>query len=75
LAIIGLPPFSIFVSEFALIRAGFDEGRPWLMGFVLTMLAIAFVVLLKVLNQMLYGKPPEDVQKGEADGWQISLLS
>ena len=74
LAIIGLPPFGIFVSEFALIRAGFDAGRPWLMGFVLTMLAIAFVVLLKVLNKMLYGKLPEDVQIGEADGWHIYLL-
>jgi len=74
LAIIGLPPFGIFVSEFALIRAGFEVGRPWLMGFVLTMLAIAFVVLLKVLNKMLYGKPLEGVQKGEADGWHISLL-
>ena len=74
LAIIGLPPFGIFVSEFTLIRAGFEAGRPWLMAFVLAMLAIAFVVLLKVLNKMLYGKPPEDVLKGEADGWNISLL-
>ncbi len=68
LAIIGLPPFGIFVSEFVLIRAGFEVGRPWLMAFILIMLAIAFVVLLKVLNKMIYGKPLEDVQKGEAEG-------
>jgi hydrogenase-4 component F len=74
LAIIGLPPFGIFVSEFALIRAGFAAGQPWLMGIVLALLAIAFVVLLKVLNQMLYGHPADGIAVGEPDGWQIGFL-
>jgi len=74
LAIIGLPPFGIFVSEFALIRAGFDAGHPWLMGLVLALLAVAFVALLNVLNKMLYGKPSDGVAVGEIDGWQIGLL-
>lgn len=74
LAIIGLPPFGIFISEFALIRAGFEAGHPWMMAFVLTMLAVAFVILLKVLNQMLFGKPPEDMPIGEANRWGIGLL-
>ncbi|MBE3067036.1 MAG: hypothetical protein IMZ73_06355 [Chloroflexi bacterium] len=74
LAIIGLPPFGIFVSEFVLIRAGFDAGHPWLMGLVLALLAVAFVALLNVLNKMLYGKPSDGVAMGEIDGWQISLL-
>jgi len=74
LAIIGLPPFGIFVSEFALIRAGFDAGRPWLMGIVLALLAVAFVALLNILNRMLFGKPSDGVAVGEIDGWQIGLL-
>jgi len=74
LAIIGLPPFGIFVSEFALIRAGFDAGSPWLMGIVLALLAVAFVALLNILNRMLFGKPSDGVAMGEIDGWQISLL-
>ena len=74
LTIIGLPPFGIFVSEFALIRAGFEVNRPWLMGIVLALLAVAFVVLLNVLNKMLFGQPKEDVVIGEPDGWHISLL-
>jgi len=74
LAIIGLPPFGIFVSEFVLIRAGFDTGHPWLMGLVLALLAVAFVALLNVLNKMLYGKPSDGVAVGEIDGWQIGLL-
>ncbi len=74
LAIIGLPPFGIFISEFALIRAGFSAGQPWLMGSVLALLAVAFVVLLRVLNQMLYGQPSSEIRIGEKDGFQIGLL-
>jgi hydrogenase-4 component F len=74
LAIVGLPPFGIFISEFSLIRAGFAAGQPWLMGAVLVLLAIAFVVLLRMLHQMLYGSPADSIEKGETDGWQVSLL-
>jgi hydrogenase-4 component F len=74
LAIIGLPPFGIFTSEFALFKAGFAVGQPWLMGIVLALLAVAFVAMLKVLHKMLYGSPAESVSKGETDVWQISLL-
>jgi hydrogenase-4 component F len=74
LAIIGLPPFGIFISEFALIRAGFDAGRPWLMGVVLVLLAVAFVVLLRTLNKMLYGQAPDGIARGEAESRNVSLL-
>ena len=47
LAIIGLPPFGIFIAEFALFRAGFAAGRSWLMGAVLMLLAVAFVSLIR----------------------------
>lgn len=74
LAIIGLPPFGIFISEFALVRAAFEAGRPWLIGIVLALLAIAFVILLKMLNSMLYGLPPEHVTVGETNHWQLGFL-
>jgi hydrogenase-4 component F len=45
LALVGLPPFGLFVSEFALFRAGFAAGRPGLMGVVLALLAVAGVGL------------------------------
>ena len=74
LAITGLPPFGIFISEFALVRAGFEAGHPWLMGLVLALLALAFVALLNVLNKMLYGEPSDGVAVGEVDKWQTGLL-
>lgn len=74
LAIIGLPPFGIFVSEFALIRAGFAAGNPWLMGIVLVLLAVAFIALINHLNRMLYGAAPEGVTVGEGNRWALAPL-
>ncbi len=75
LAIIGLPPFGLFISEFALFRAGFAAGRPWLMGVVLVLLAVAFVSMIRHLNSMLYGAPPPHVRLGEEKDWRFLLLA
>jgi hydrogenase-4 component F len=75
LATIGLPPFGLFISEFALIRAGFATGHPWLMGAVLILLAVAFVAFINHLNRMLYGAPPEGVVVGEKTGWSLIPLA
>jgi hydrogenase-4 component F len=74
MAIVGLPPFGLFISEFALIRAGFAAGRPGLMATVLALLAVAFVALLRHSNRMLYGKPPEGITMGEGGSWRIAPL-
>jgi hydrogenase-4 component F len=72
LAIIGLPPFGLFMSEFALFRAGFVAGRPWLMGLVLALLTLVFVSMIGHLNRMLYGTPVEDVATGDRQVWSLA---
>ncbi len=74
LAVIGLPPFGLFISEFALFRAGFAAGRPWLMGLVLALLAVAFVSMIGHLNRMLYGAPSADTAIGEGNAWPLVPL-
>jgi hydrogenase-4 component F len=74
LALIGLPPFGLFISEFALFRAGFALDHPWLMGATLALLAVAFVALINHLNRMLYGQTPDGVTVGEVSGWRIVPL-
>ena len=74
LAVIGLPPFGLFMSEFALFRAGFAAGRPWLMGLVLALLTVAFISMISHLNRMLYGPPPEGVTVGERCSWPLIPL-
>ena len=75
LAVIGLPPFGLFISEFALFRAGFAAGRPWLMGLVLALLAVAFVSMIGHLNRMLYGAPTAGVAVGEGRRWPLVPLA
>jgi hydrogenase-4 component F len=75
LALVGLPPFGLFVSEFALLRAGFAIGRPWLMGLVLVLLTVAFVGIIRHANRMLYGRPPASVPVGESTRWRLAPLA
>jgi hydrogenase-4 component F len=74
LALIGLPPFGLFISEFALFRAGFALNHPWLMGTALALLAVAFIAIINHLNRMLYGQPPDGVTVGEVSLWRIAPL-
>ena len=74
LAVIGLPPFGLFISEFALFRAGFAAGRPWLMGLVLVLLTVAFVSMIGHLNRMLYGAPAAGTAVGERNVWPLVPL-
>jgi len=75
LAVIGLPPFGLFLSEFALVRAGFAAGRPWLMGLVLVLMTLAFVSMIGHLNRMLYGAPTAGVPVGEGSHWSLIPLA
>jgi hydrogenase-4 component F len=75
LALVGLPPFGLFVSEFALFRAGFAAGQPWLMGLVLVLLTVAFVGFVAQVNRMLYGPAPADAVPGEDAPWRLIPLA
>ncbi len=65
LAVVGLPPFGLFISEMALVRAGFAGGYHVLMAVVLGLLVLVFISLLAHLNRMLYGAVPDAVRQGE----------
>jgi hydrogenase-4 component F len=75
LALIGLPPFGLFVSEFLLVRAAIITGRIWLAGVVLVLLLTVFVALVSHLNRMLYGDAPAGVRVGERGAWPLTLLA
>ncbi|PYS94892.1 MAG: hydrogenase 4 subunit F, partial [Acidobacteria bacterium] len=65
LALLGLPPSGVFVSEMMLVRAGFRAGRPWITAAVLVLLVGIFIAVLGHLNRMLYGEPPEHLEARE----------
>lgn len=55
-AICGLPPFALFVSEFMLLLASFQQFI-WLLPFLLILLILAFAILLKNVHHMLFSTP------------------
>jgi len=64
-ALIGLPPFAPFISEFIIFRAGF-ENHPWAAATGVILLVVVFGGMLASLNRMLYGEPPADLPRGDA---------
>ncbi|HEU4401177.1 MAG TPA: hydrogenase 4 subunit F [Candidatus Polarisedimenticolia bacterium] len=75
LALMGLPPFGIFLSEMLLVRAGFLSGHPWATGLVLAMVVVIFVSLLAHLQRLPYGEPPHEVPRGEPDRSSLPPLA
>lgn len=65
LAVVGLPPFGLFISELALLRAGFTGGHHVLMAIVLGLLVLIFISLLSHLNRMLHGSAAPEIRRGE----------
>jgi len=55
LAIMGLPPFGLFVSEVLIFSAGFQSGHGIIATASLLLLVGAFAGLLRNANRMLYG--------------------
>lgn len=55
LAIAGLPPFSIFVSEFFILTAGFVTKKFLISGVLLGLLALIFAGLLRQVSHMTLG--------------------
>lgn len=74
MALMGLPPFGLFISEFALFRAGFAGQHHWLMGAALLLLLVAFISFISQLNKMLYGAAPAGIAAGENGGWRIAPM-
>ena len=72
LALLGLPPFGLFVSEVMIFGAGFREDQTLAATAGLGLLVIAFAGMLRAGHRMLYGAPtiePPD----ERHGWAAPL--
>ncbi|MCZ0754997.1 hydrogenase 4 subunit F [Anoxybacillus sp. J5B_2022] len=73
-AITGTPPFNIFISEFTIMRAGFQSGH-----LVATVLFLLFVVLIfsgmmYYVVRMAFGEAPAKVEKKEMSRWSTVAL-
>src|SRR6266571_2798844 len=57
LAIVGLPPFSLFISEFAILSEAFAQARYLVVGLFLVMLSVVFGGFAYHLLRLLCGEP------------------
>jgi hydrogenase-4 component F len=67
LALMGLPPFGLFVSEVMIFRAGFAGGRAIVASVAIALIVLAFAGLLRSLHRMLDGDAPAAVR--ETSSW------
>jgi hydrogenase-4 component F len=74
LALVGLPPFGPFMSEFIIFRAGLERNaRVGVIGIAL--LVVVFAGMLASVNQMLYGEPSDKLERGAGlSRWALAPL-
>lgn len=56
-AILGLPPFAIFASEFLILTAAM-KTLPWAAPLLLLGLGVAFAAIFACVKEMAFGEPP-----------------
>jgi hydrogenase-4 component F len=74
-ALMGMPPFGLFVSEFIIFRAGFAAHSAAYCVIGIVLLAVVFAGMLGSVNQMLYGRPGEDLKPGEPIRWSMMPMA
>ncbi|VVM07461.1 NADH-quinone oxidoreductase subunit M [Methylacidimicrobium cyclopophantes] len=71
-AIIGMPPFGIFLSEFLIVSSGFSV-HPWIILLFLLGLLVAFSGLLLRVSGMAFGKPTGRQEPVRAIPWPFLI--
>jgi hydrogenase-4 component F len=71
LAVLGSPPFGLFLSELTIVRAGFAHSSPFWPLFLLGLLAVAFIAFARTTAGMVTGAAttPPDPYRGRGARW------
>ena len=75
LALLGLPPFGPFISEFIIFRAGFAAHSVAYAVTGIALLALVFAGMLGSVNRMLYGQASEELVSGDPIRWPMMPLA
>ncbi|MHB8125159.1 MAG: hydrogenase 4 subunit F [Desulfitobacteriaceae bacterium] len=74
LAIAGAPPFNIFISEFFILSAGFNQGRYIVSSLLLVLITFIFTGIIFTLSKMAFGTPPIRVKVGEPGKFALAII-
>lgn len=72
-AISGMPPFGLFLSEFAILKAAFTQGHTVVAVVSLFFLAVVFIAMGKVFINMAQGPAPPARQPVKAENLGLLL--
>ncbi len=64
LALVGMPPFNIFLSEFLILGSGLKSGQFLATSLVIIFLVITFAVFLRHVVRMVFGNPSPEIKNG-----------
>lgn len=70
LALTGVPPFGLFLSEFYIILAGI-QTHPWITPIVVFALALIFFGFFKQISTMMFGSMQGEETRGEYSKWTV----
>jgi hydrogenase-4 component F len=75
LAMGGIPPFNVFLSEFFTITAGVKAGYGWLMVVCLIFLTIVLASFARVISGSILGQAPEGMSRGDPSAWTLAPIA
>jgi hydrogenase-4 component F len=75
IALLGLPPFSLFASELGIARAGFAAGHGWAVAAAFALILIAFAAIIRHSTGMLMGTPPPRPTGATGGSVTLALLA
>src|ERR1043166_6572311 len=74
LAVTGVPPFSIFQSEFTILSAGFYGHHTWLAALFVFCVVTIFCGFLQHVSQMILGSPSEGIARAVPCPWKTGVM-
>ena len=74
LAVTGIPPFSLFQSEFLALSAALAAGRPWAAGLFVAGIVAIFAGFLVHISRLSLGQPARGAPPGAEGGWKLGAM-
>jgi len=73
LAIAGMPPFGLFLSELTILKSALDAGRFVIAATFLALLALVFAGMSAIVLRMAQGEPADEAPPVRRERWQAVL--
>ena len=73
-AVTGVPPFSLFQSEFTALSAGFAADHDWACGIVCLGIVIIFAGFLVHMSKLNLGQPAPGAVRGSECPWKLGAM-